>query len=184
MSKKPVIHSRTPIAHTGIFRIEKMDLEFSNGQTRCYQRIRGSKQGAVMVAPLLDNDTLLLIREYAAGMDRYELAFAKGSIEPGEELLEAANREMQEEVGYGAHRLEKISSVTVAPGYLFHTTHIVLARDLYPRRLEGDEPEPIEVVPWKISQLDRLLQRDDFTEARSIAAFYMVRERLVDEGVI
>jgi len=72
----------------------------------------------------------------------------------------------------------------VAPGYLFHTTHIVLARDLYPRRLEGDEPEPIEVVPWKISQLDRLLQRDDFTEARSIAALYMVRDKLTAEGAI
>jgi len=176
MPKKPVVHARHPITHTGIFQIEEMELEFSNGATRRYQRIIGSPQGAVLVVPLLDDDTLLLIREYAAGMERYELAFPKGSIEQGEGPLEAANREIKEETGYGANQLELIRSVTLAPGYLYHTSHIVLARGLYPQRLEGDEPEPIEVIPWKLTDLDRLLQRQDFTEARSIAAFYIIRD--------
>ena len=66
--------------------------------------------------------------------------------------------------------------MTLAPGYLGHTTHIILAEDLYPSSLEGDEPEALEVSEWHFDQLDELLQRDDFTEARSIAAFYRVRE--------
>lgn len=179
MRAKPTIKARRPITHTGIFNIEEMDLEFSNGEARCYQRLLGPEQGAVLVVPLMDEKRVLLIREYAAGMDRYELAFPKGKIEEGEDPLAAANREMQEETGYGAHRLELLTSVTVAPGYLRHTTHIILARDLYPQRLEGDEPEEIEVVPWDIAELDRLLARSDFTEARSIAAFFMVRDRFL-----
>ncbi|MCG8428314.1 MAG: ADP compounds hydrolase NudE [Chromatiales bacterium] len=180
MPDKPITHKRTPIANTGIFNIEQMDLEFSNGATRQYQRIVGSDQGAVLVVPMLDDDTVLLIREYAAGMDRYELCFPKGHIENGEDRLAAANREIQEEVGYAARQLEHIDSVTVAPGYLYHTTHIVLARNLYPQRLTGDEPEELEVVPWKISDFNALMQRDDFTEARSMVALYIIRDKLLN----
>ncbi len=176
MSKKPSIHSRRRIIHTGIFNIEELDLEFANGEQRRYQCIIGSKQGAVLVVPLLDSETILLIREYAAGTDRYELAFPKGHIEEDEDMLRAADREIQEEVGYGAHRLEHIHSFSIAPGYLSHTTHIVLASDLYPNKIPGDEPEEIEVVPWKLNDIDQLLQQDDFTEARSIAALFLVRE--------
>jgi len=176
MSKKPTISSRRQIIHTGIFNIEEMDLEFSNGEHRKYQCIIGSEQGAVLAVPLLDRETVLLIKEYAAGTDRYELAFPKGHIEDGEDMLIAADREIQEEVGYGANKLEHIHSFSIAPGYLSHTTHIVLASDLYPNKIPGDEPEEIEVVPWKIADMDQLLQRNDFTEARSIAAFYLVRD--------
>lgn len=178
MNSKPKVLATRPLSNTGIFNIEEMDLEFSNGAKRCYQRIKGSPQGAVLIVPQLDRETLLLIREYSAGMDRYELVFPKGHIEDGEPLLEAANREIQEEVGYAANKLDHIHSVTVAPGYLFHTTHIVHARELYPQRIVGDEPEELEVVPWKISKLDQLLAREDFTEARSIAAFYIIRDLL------
>lgn len=178
MSKKPRISSRRRIIHTGIFNIEEMDLEFANGQQRKYQCIVGSQQGAVLVVPMLDSETTLLIREYAAGTHNYELAFPKGHIEEGENMLDAANREIQEEVGYGANKLEHIHSFSIAPGYLSHHTHIVLARDLYANKIPGDEPEEIEVVPWKLKEIDKLLQQEDFTEARSIAAIFLVREIL------
>lgn len=178
MPNKPTIHARRPVSDTGIFSIEEIDLEFSNGAARCYQRIVGTAQGAVLVVPLLDPQTVLLIREYAAGMDRYELAFPKGRVEANEDRLLAANRELREETGYGARRLEPICSMTVAPGYLRHSTHLILASELYPDRLDGDEPEPIEVIPWKLAELDQLMARDEFSEARSIAAFYIIRDRI------
>jgi len=178
MPKPPRISNRRTLNETGVFHIEAIDLEFANGQQRTYQRVVGSEEGAVLVVPMLDAETLLLIREYAAGVNRYELAFPKGHIEPGEEPLTAGNRELQEETGYAAHQLEQLSSVSVAPGYIYHTTHIVLARDLYPQPLPGDEPEPIEVVPWKLSEFDQLLAQADFTEARSQLALFLARERL------
>ncbi len=174
----PQIHQREMIADTGIFRVQAMQLEFSNGAQRRYQRILGSAQGAVLVVPLLDADTVLLIREYAAAMERYELAFPKGHIEAGEDAQQAANRELQEEIGYAAGHLEPLDSVTIAPGYLQHTTHLVLARELFPQRLPGDEPEPIEVVPWRLDRIPELLARDDFTEARSLLALLLLQRHL------
>jgi ADP-ribose diphosphatase len=120
----------------------------------------------------------LLVREYAVGVERYELGLPKGRLEPGENVLDTANRELMEELGYGARRLTEIAQLTVAPGYFGHITHVILAEDLYPQRRDGDEPEPVEVVPWALNDFEHLLTRDDFSEARSIAALYMVRERL------
>ncbi|NOY65835.1 MAG: ADP compounds hydrolase NudE [Gammaproteobacteria bacterium] len=175
---KPEILNAKIIAKTSIFKVEQLDLEFSNGVTARYERLVGSRRGAVLIVPMLDEHTVLLIREYAAGLHSYELGLPKGKIEGEESIVHAANREIQEEVGYAANKLEHITSITLAPGYLSHTTHIVLATDLYESREEGDEPEEIEVVPWSLNNLDELLSRDDFSEARSIAALYMVRDRL------
>jgi ADP-ribose diphosphatase len=57
-------------------------------------------------------------------------------------------------------------------------THMVLARDLYPERLPGDEPEELEVVPWKLARLHELILREDFSEGRSIAALFIAKEWL------
>ncbi len=176
--KKPKILRTELLARTRHFAIEQMDLRFDNGVETRYERLVGSPQGAVLVVPLLDDDTVLLIREYAAGVDRYELGLPKGRIETGEDLLDAANREIMEEIGYGARELRHLASLSLAPGYISHYTHVVLARDLYPRRLAGDEPEEIETVKWPLSRLDTLLQQDDCTEARSIAALFLVREMI------
>jgi ADP-ribose diphosphatase len=178
MSKKPEIRRAEVIARTRLFHIEELDLCFSNGREVSYERLKSRGTGAVLVVPMLDAETVLLIREYAAGVDRYELALPKGRMEAGEAPAEAANREIMEEIGYGARAIRLLKSVTLAPGYLSHSTHVLLAEDLYPEKRAGDEPEEIEVVPWRLDRLDELLAMPDCTEARSIAALYMARDWL------
>lgn len=180
MSKrsKPTILQQETLATSRIFHIEKLDLRFSNGVEVEYERLCSRSNGAVLIVPMLDESTVLLIREYAAGVHRYELALPKGRLEEGEDVLEGANREIREEIGYGARDLQHLTSFTIAPGYFSHETQVVLARDLYEEKIPGDEPEDIEVVPWDLRQLDRLLQHEECTEARSIAALYMVRDVL------
>ncbi|TXI49998.1 MAG: ADP compounds hydrolase NudE [Lysobacter sp.] len=156
--------------------IEEVDLEFANGERRLYHRAPATGHGAVIVVPMLDDDTALLIREYAAGTHRYELGLVKGKIDPGETPEDAANRELKEEAGYGARSLRVMRRITLAPTYMGHETILVLARDLYEERLAGDEPEPLDVVPWRLDALHELILRDDFSEGRSIAALFLVRE--------
>ena len=180
MSQEPKILNRKIVAQSRLFRIESLDLEFSNGATRQYERLmRGSgSNGAVLIVPMLDQQTVLLIREYSGGVERYELGLAKGKIDAGETALEAATRELKEEVGYGANNLQQLSSFSIAPSYMEHMTEIILAQDLYPEKLPGDEPEELEVVPWKLDNLTELVNSGQCTEARSIAALYMVRDYL------
>jgi len=176
--KKPTIHQITTVASSRLFKVEALDLEFSNGVKTQYERIVSSGPGAVLIVPVLDDDTMLLIREYAAGTDRYELAFPKGKVEPNEEVMHAANREIMEEVGYESARLTLLKRLSLAPGYMGHITNIILAEDLSEHREPGDEPEEIEVVPWKISEIDDLLEREDFSEGRSVAALCLLQNHL------
>lgn len=179
MAKKPTIKNIETIAESKLFRIETLDVLFSNGQQRQYERLaRNKSNGAVLIVPMLNSDTVLLIREYSAGVDRYELGLPKGKIDAGENSLEAANRELKEEVGYGAKQLHLLTSLSIAPSYLEHMIDIIIAQDLYEERLLGDEPEELEVIPWKISNIQELLKTGECTEARSIAALYMVKDYL------
>ena len=181
MSDKPVIVDRRVVARSRLFAIEEIDLRFAGGAEARFERLATTDRGIVMVAPLLDADTVILVREYAAGTDRYELTLPKGLVDPGESVLAAADRELREEAGYGAGRCEYLGTLTVAPGYSGQTTDTVIARDLFAASLPGDEPEPLTVVHGSLARLEELIAREDLTEARTIATLYRVRERLARE---
>ncbi len=176
MRKKPTLSNITNIATTRFFNIQSMDVEFSNGEKRQYERLKPPGNGAVLVIPMLDDETVLMIYEYSGGTDRYELALTKGKIDDGETPIEAANRELIEEIGFGAKELTYMKGMSIAPGYQSSVTHIVLAQGLYEATAEGDEPEPLEVVKHKLADLETLVYDENLTEARSIAALYMAKE--------
>ncbi|GAA6205213.1 MULTISPECIES: ADP compounds hydrolase NudE [Thalassotalea] len=177
----PLIRDRRRIAKSNLFAIEQIDLTFSNGVERVYERMEGSGRGSVMIVPLIDDETILLVKEYCAGTHSYELGFPKGLIDPGEQAAEAANRELKEEIGYGAEQLESLHTVAMAPAFFSGTMEIFFAKQLYCERLEGDEPEPLEVIQWKLADYAALLARPDFNEARSIAALMLIRDKIKDE---
>ena len=178
MSKTlPTIHEVTE-HEAALYRMERLDLEFSNGERRLYERLHGRGHGAVSVVPMLDAETVLLVREYAAGFHRYELGLVKGRIDAGETPEQAADRELKEEAGYGARQVDVLRAMTLAPTYMSHQSWLVVARDLYPEKLAGDEPEELEVVPWKLAELDQLMLREDFSEGRSLAALFIARQWL------
>ncbi|MEP7186804.1 MAG: ADP compounds hydrolase NudE [Rhodanobacter sp.] len=178
MRKLPIIHAIRDVTDSRFLQVEQLDLEFSNGVRRTYERLKASGLGAVIIVPMLDDDTVLLIREYGGGLGRYELGLPKGRLDRDETAEQGANRELKEEVGYGARKLTILHNLSLSPSYMTHMAHVVLAQDLYPERLTGDEPEELDVVPWKMSELHTLLGRDDVTEGRSIAALFMAREYL------
>lgn len=179
--KLPVIHGRHSVDASRMFKVESVDLEFSNGVRRTYHRMKTQGLGAVIIVPMQDENTVLLAREYAGGLHHYEVGLPKGRLEKDESILEAANRELKEEIGFGARDLVELTQLSLAPGYMTHVTHIVLARDLYAEKLEGDEPEEIDVVPWPLDRLLELTARDDCTEGRTIAALYIARDYLTAE---
>ena len=182
MSKKtlPNITQQKIAAKSRLFTIEQLNLTFSNGEQREYERMLGSRQGAVMVVPMIDDDTMLLVNEYCAGTHSYELGFPKGLIDAGETAVQAANRELKEEIFYGANTLTPLSEMMMAPAFFNAKMTVFLGRDLYQEKLPGDEPEPLDIVPWKLSNYKKLLSETNFREARSIAALMLVKDHLQD----
>ena len=155
--------------------VEHIELQFSNQQQRTYECLKSGKRGAVLIIAVDAQRHVLLLREYCGGRESYELAFPKGKLEANESHQQAAVRELQEETGYAAKKITPIKSVSIAPGYMGHITHIMLAEQLYWQPLIGDEPEPLEIFRWPLDNVNELLQRPDFTEARSIVALLMLQ---------
>ena len=178
MPTLPKILKREPVCRSRLFRVEALQLEFSNGEVRDYERLAGSHP-AVIVAPVID-DKIVLVQEYGAGMERYEWVLPKGKVDAGETFEQAANRELQEEAGYAAKRLTLLKCMSQSPSYMAHSTQIVLAEGLYPSTLEGDEPEPMQVKLHPLESIAELIASDDVTEARTIAALYMVRDQMLN----
>lgn len=174
---QPEILAVTTAAKTNIFEIQAVDLKFSNGELRTYERFKPSSRAAVMVLPL-DGDTLLMVKEYAVGTERYELGFPKGLMDAHETPEQSANRELQEEIGLGARRFIPLRTVNTSPSFMNNPMHIFLATDFYPSQLEGDEPEPLQLVRMPLAKLGELLSDPDFCEARNLVALYALRDYL------
>ncbi len=177
----PKITARQLVTKSRFFNIEQIALTFSNGEEREYERMAGSGRGAVMVVPMIDKNTMLLVSEYCAGTHSYELGFPKGLIDSGESPEEAANRELKEEVGYGAKVLIPIREVILAPAFFNAKMTIFLAQNLYEEKLVGDEPEPLDLEKWLLEDYQDLLSEPTFNEARSIAALMLVKDYLRDD---
>jgi ADP-ribose diphosphatase len=177
-NNKPKIKDVKTIADTGIFHIESLEVDFNNGQVRTYQRLNPKGSGAVLVIPVFKDNKVALIYEFSGGTAKYELALPKGKIDTGESVLDAANRELQEEIGFGANNLTQLKTMTLAPGYQANKTFVVLAQDLYESRLIGDEPEELTVVYKDLTKLDEWVDDINLTEARSIAALYLAKKVL------
>ena len=75
-----------------------------------------------------------------------------------------------------------LKKLSMAPSYFSSKMNILVAEDLYPESLPGDEPEPLPQVRWPLSQLMALLDDEDFNEARNVSALFLVREWLKAQG--
>jgi ADP-ribose diphosphatase len=163
------------IFKTKLFTIKDITLQ-SDSQTVVYQILE--KNNTALLVPVLPNGDVIFVKEYFAAIDEYQLALPKGRVEDGDNELERANKELQEEVGYKAAILTKLAVVTMSPGYLTQKTHVFLAQDLIESSLEGDELEKLEVVTYPLEKFEELIDKGKLTESRVIAALYLAKRKL------
>ncbi|SDH71636.1 ADP compounds hydrolase NudE [Pseudomonas panipatensis] len=178
MRQCPTILKTELLAESGHFQIEALHLRFSNGQQRVYERLRGTGYRSVLLVAMPDPAHVLLVREYAVGVEARVLGLPKGGAESDEDYLQAAQRELAEETGLHAARLTDLGELTLAPGHLSHRCRVVLAEQLSPRTLHGDEPEPLEVLRVPLERLGELVLAGELQEARAIAALFLAQSAL------
>lgn len=139
------------------------------------------ENGAVCVA-LDNNENVLLIKEisHVPGSDN-SLLLPGGIIEAQEAGATAANRELQEEIGYKAGRIDFLG--TLRPWkYLDAKLLVYLARDLTESRLQGDENFEIVVVPVPLVSFEDFMQRGELQESSAVAALFMARSFIQNRG--
>jgi len=172
----PTILERRLAARSRYFSIESLRLRFANGGEREFERIGAPDSiGTVIVVAACDSERVLLVREYAVGLGRYEIGLPMGAIEPGESIFEAAQRELREETGFSARKLQHVTTLSLAPCILSFRASVVHASDLVAAQAGGDEPEAPEVLTVRLQDVEQLIAKGKLTEARSIAALLVTR---------
>ena len=164
----PKILNKKSIFKTRLFNIQEAEIKFDDKILK-YEIISGNGQGAVLIVPIL-GDEIIFIKEYAAAVDDYMITFPKGKIDKDESMYEAANRELQEEIGYKANDVKFIKKIHLAPGYINHVTYIMFAQNLQSSSLPGDEPEVLEQIRVNKTELKKFLETSEIIDSRVYAA--------------
>jgi ADP-ribose pyrophosphatase len=131
--------------------------------------------GSVILIPVDENGEVLFVRQYrhAAGKDLLELP--AGTRDGAEPYEECAAREIREETGMQAGRLEKVGEFYLAPGYSTEFMVVYLATDLSPNPLEADEDEFLVVEKMPVKQALQLAEQGNMPDAKSLAALFLAK---------
>lgn len=146
-------------------------VELSNG-IQSEREIVEHGESVVMI-PVDSEGMVLLVRQYRKSPEKYLLEAPAGGLEKGESPEEGAIRELQEEIGFTAGNLHRISGFWVAPGFCTEYMHAYIATDLRHKTLSPDEDENIEVVPVHLDSIPDLIRSSAIEDAKSIAALLM-----------
>ena len=128
-------------------------------------------QGAAAVLPVTEDGKLLMVRQYRNALDRFTLEIPAGGLEgPKEPTKEAAARELTEETGFVAGKMDFLLSVVSAVAYCNEKIDIYLARDLKKAERHLDADEFINVEAWEVSDLLELCYNGTIQDAKTVAA--------------
>jgi ADP-ribose diphosphatase len=128
-----------------------------------------------LIVPLTAEGEVLLSLEPSAAFDEPTLILPGGTVEASESPAEAANRELQEEIGYKAERMDFLGELRPFSKYLTVRSFVFLARDLIPSKLAGDEDYEVGIERVPLSDFESLIANGRLHDARVIAALYLAR---------
>ena len=131
------------------------------------------EHAAVVAIVALDSrGNVLLVRQYRLPVKQALLEIPAGGVDSGESAEEAAQRELQEETGQRAGRLERLGSFFASPGYCDEYMHLYLATELEPAALAADADESIEVVRLPLDEALQLIERGEICDAKTIVGLW------------
>ncbi len=158
------------------FKVRRDHFKTPDGRTARYEILEHT--GSVVMVPVDALGNLLFVRQYrhATGLDLLELP---AGTRDGDEPYEAcAAREMREETGMAAGKLEDIGQFYLAPGYSTEYMHVFLATELTPEPLPPDTDEFLQLQPIPIRQALDMAQRGEIQDAKTLAALLLAGSRL------
>ena len=143
-----------------------------------YQREVVHHHGSAVILPVFDDGTVALVRQYRHPAVRYLLEAPAGTLDEGERPEDGAARELQEELGLVAGRMEKLSEFFVSPGFCEEKMWVFLATELTEGRQQPDEDEVLEVVRLPINEALEMISSSEIQDAKTIIALILAAPRV------
>src|SRR6266849_3729237 len=145
---------------------------------KTYQRETVHHPGSAVIVPVFEDGTLALVRQYRHPAVRYLLEVPAGTLKRGEAPEEGAARELEEELGYTAERLEKLSEFFVSPGFCEEKMWVYLATELTETRQQLEDDEIFEVVRIPFSQALSMITTGEIEDAKTIIGVMLAAPRV------
>src|SRR5579883_392693 len=142
-------------------------VEFPDGKTSKREVVE--HRGAVAMVPMLDRETVILVRQQRRPAGGPLLEIPAGTMDPNEAVEACARRELAEEIQYEAGQMIKLCSFYTAPGYTTEKIHAFLALDLTPCEGHADEDEFLEIVQMPLAKAIEMITTGEIEDAKSIA---------------
>ncbi|MBL8145396.1 MAG: NUDIX hydrolase [Anaerolineae bacterium] len=158
-----------------VIHLALLDVTLPNGSAAKRELVR--HPGAVAVVALIGED-VLMVRQFRIAAGQVMLEIPAGTLNPGEDPLLCAERELQEETGYRPGALESLGGIFVAPGYTTEFIHLFLATGLIESRLAMDADEFIEPARMPLRELVAMIERGEIQDGKTITAALKVARRL------
>lgn len=143
-----------------------------------YQREVVHHHGSAVILPVFDDGTVALVRQYRHPAVRYLLEAPAGTLADGERPEDGAARELQEELGLTAGRLEKLSEFFVSPGFCEEKMWVFLATELTEGQQNPEEDEVLEVVRLPIDDALEMISSSEIQDAKTIIALMLAAPRV------
>ena len=143
-----------------------------------YKREIVVHKGSCVIVPVFEDMTVALVRQYRHAAGKYLLEIPAGGVEPGETFAEGAERELEEEIGVTASKIELITEFYVSPGFLTEKMYVFLATGLTAtaQRLESDELLTVERMTFTAA-FD-LIRSGEIEDAKTIAGLILAGTKL------
>ena len=143
-----------------------------------YQREVVHHGGSAVIIPVFDDGTVALVRQYRHPVVRYLLEAPAGTLAHGERPETGAARELQEELGLVAGRLEKLSEFFVSPGFCEEKMWVYLATELSEGKQFLDEDEVLEIVRMPIADALEMITSGEIEDAKTIIGLMLAAPRV------
>lgn len=167
---------RRVIYHGSKIDLALQSVVLSNGEVA--EREVVVHRGAVVLVPLLADGRVCLIRNRRYTIGQTLIEFPAGTIDPSESPDVTAARELEEETGYRAGRIERIADWYVSPGVMTERMYLYLCRDLSPGRLDHQLDESIEPLLVRWTDAQAMARSGQIEDAKTMLGIYLVEDYL------
>lgn len=173
--RERLISSR-PVFEGRLLSVKVDEVALANGNSAIREIV--SHPGAAAIVPLLNDDHVVMIRQYrhAAGKVLWEIP--AGILEEGESPEACARRELAEEVGYAANDLDFLFSVFLSPGFSSELIHVFLARNLVPVKVSAEEDERIEAHRICLDEAVKMVRQGEVQNATAVCGLLAAFEHM------